>query len=170
VVALLLRELWCPISGEAQGWVGWGTGQPELVGVTSPWQELEMGWALISSPTWAILWFCDSLILWFYEITIWSSAKFCSWTVTSTCLQGAPPAPLHGSCQPLSQIQTLGEHHLLVMALLHSDMNINGLSVSQPEAKRGQRQHNHLEGIFINLSSLITNLCKPRFYASWRKI
>jgi len=38
-LALLPRKLWCPIPGGAQGQVGWGPGQPELVGATSPWQE-----------------------------------------------------------------------------------------------------------------------------------
>ena len=28
----LPRELWCPISGGAQGQVGWGPGQPQLAG------------------------------------------------------------------------------------------------------------------------------------------
>ncbi len=42
-LALLLRELWCPIPGGARGRVGWDPGQPELVGATSPWQGLGLG-------------------------------------------------------------------------------------------------------------------------------
>lgn len=31
-LALLPRELWCPIPAGTRGQVGWGPGQPELVG------------------------------------------------------------------------------------------------------------------------------------------
>jgi len=30
------EKLWCPIPGGAQGQVGWGPGQPELVGAALP--------------------------------------------------------------------------------------------------------------------------------------
>ena len=26
------EKLWCPIPGSAQGWIGWGPGQPDVVG------------------------------------------------------------------------------------------------------------------------------------------
>jgi len=54
-LALLPRELWCPIPGGAQGWVGWDTGPPDLVGATSPWQEDGTLWALRSLPTQVML-------------------------------------------------------------------------------------------------------------------
>ena len=42
------EKLWCPIPGGAQGQVGWGPGQPELVG-GSPVHGT--GWAVRSLPT-----------------------------------------------------------------------------------------------------------------------
>ena len=35
----------CPIPGGAQGWVGWGPGQPELVGGSQPTAGVGNGWA-----------------------------------------------------------------------------------------------------------------------------
>jgi len=48
----LARELWVPISGDVQGQIGWGPGQPDLVlGVCPcPWQEIEIGGVLMSLP------------------------------------------------------------------------------------------------------------------------
>jgi len=45
-------KLWCPIPGGAQGQVGWGPGQPELVG-GSPTHGRggEAEWALRALPT-----------------------------------------------------------------------------------------------------------------------
>ena len=37
VLALLSRELWCPIPGGAQGQVGWTLGSLSWWGATSPW-------------------------------------------------------------------------------------------------------------------------------------
>ena len=37
------EKLWCPIPGGAQGQVGWGPGQPELVG-GSPLHSRGWGW------------------------------------------------------------------------------------------------------------------------------
>ena len=72
--SILLRDWWqsggtaaqrscgCPIPGGVQGHVGWGPGQPELVGATS--QPTAEGWKWVSfkissnSSHSAILWFC----------------------------------------------------------------------------------------------------------------
>ena len=56
----------CPIPGGAQGWVGWGPGQPELVGSAIPWQGDGTGWThILSSPNHSvILWLHDYVILW----------------------------------------------------------------------------------------------------------
>jgi len=49
------EKLWCPIPGGTQGQVGWGPGQPELVGAALPTARVEAGWALRSIPTQDIL-------------------------------------------------------------------------------------------------------------------
>jgi len=41
----------CPIPGGAQGQVGWGPGQPELVGGSQPMAGVGAGWALRTLPT-----------------------------------------------------------------------------------------------------------------------
>ena len=49
----------CPIPGGAQGQVGWGPEQPELLGATSPWQGAWnwMGFKIPSKPNpYTILW------------------------------------------------------------------------------------------------------------------
>ena len=67
----LLREQWgpgtaaqrncgCPIPEGIQGQVGWGPGQPKLIGGNpTHWREAETRWSLRSLPTQAILVFCD---------------------------------------------------------------------------------------------------------------
>jgi len=40
------QKLWCPIPGGAQGQVGWGSGQPELVGGSLPMAESWNSWPL----------------------------------------------------------------------------------------------------------------------------
>ena len=50
----------CPIPGGAQGQVGWGPGQPELVGGSQPMAGVGTGWCLRSLPTQAILWSDDT--------------------------------------------------------------------------------------------------------------
>jgi len=40
----------CPIPGGAQGQAGWGSGQPELVGVSQPMAGVGTGWALRPLP------------------------------------------------------------------------------------------------------------------------
>ena len=54
------EKLWCPIPGGAQGQVGWGPRQPELVGGSPAHGWGWGGWALRSLPTQTILCFCDS--------------------------------------------------------------------------------------------------------------
>ena len=51
------EKLWCPIPGDAQGQVGWGPGQPELVW-GSPAHGRGWGWVSFEVPS----------ILWFYDI------------------------------------------------------------------------------------------------------
>ena len=58
-LALLLRELWCIIPGGAQGWVGWGPEQPELVEDNHLTTGVGAGWALRSPQPKP---FCDSMI------------------------------------------------------------------------------------------------------------
>ena len=56
------RTCGCPISGGAQIQVGWGPGQPELVGGSpADGSEIGTGELLRSLPTQAILRFCDYL-------------------------------------------------------------------------------------------------------------
>lgn len=54
------RGCGCPIPGGIQGQVGWGPGQPELVG-GNPAHDRGIGirWCLRFFPAQAILWFCD---------------------------------------------------------------------------------------------------------------
>ena len=59
----------CPIPGGVQGQVRWGPGQPGLVpdvvtGNPAHGREVGTRWSLRSLLTQAILWFCDSVILW----------------------------------------------------------------------------------------------------------
>lgn len=50
----------CPIPGDAQSQAEWGTGQPDLVGVTSPWQG--WNWVIVKTlPTQPILRSSDKL-------------------------------------------------------------------------------------------------------------
>jgi len=49
------EKLWCPTPGVAQGQVGWGPGQPELVGAALPTAGLGAGWALRFFPIQTLL-------------------------------------------------------------------------------------------------------------------
>ena len=80
------EKLWCPIPGGAQGQVGWGPGQPELVG-GSPAHGRGWGWVgfeLPSNPN-------HSVILW---KILWKDCHVAKhWTelkVLTTCLSHAP--------------------------------------------------------------------------------
>jgi len=56
------EKLWCPIPGGAQGQVGWGPGQPEVVGGSPAHTRDWGGWTCRFIPTQTILWFYDSIV------------------------------------------------------------------------------------------------------------
>lgn len=51
----------CPLHGGAQGWVCWGSGQPDLVGYNQPMSGRWSWMGLRSLPTHSILWFEHNL-------------------------------------------------------------------------------------------------------------
>lgn len=51
----------CPLHGGAQGWVCWGSGQPDLVGYNQPMSGRWSWMGLRSLPTHTILWFEHNL-------------------------------------------------------------------------------------------------------------
>ena len=90
------RSCGCPIPGRAQGWVGWGPGQPELLGGN---QHMAWGW------NWLIFEVpCNpnhSFILWCYEIGQHSSSPIPAPLDPSPTgeQENSSAAPCHPSCR-----------------------------------------------------------------------
>ena len=78
------EKLWCPIPGGTQGQVGWGPGQPELVGGSPAHNRGWGGWAFRPSPTQTLL------DLWFVLPFSKKKKKFIHASMFSCSPTGAP--------------------------------------------------------------------------------